>query len=70
MPGGPRPGTCGAGSSSRRCGRTRVTHTYDWTGLTDERRIPTARATTAEKLTASLDRLAALAENEATSAPR
>ncbi len=51
-------------------GRTRVTHTYDWTGLTDERRIPTARATTAEKLTASLDRLAALAEDEATSAPR
>jgi uncharacterized protein YndB with AHSA1/START domain len=42
--------------------RTRVTHTYDWTRLTDESRIPLARATTADKLQASLDRLAALAE--------
>jgi uncharacterized protein YndB with AHSA1/START domain len=42
--------------------RTRVTHTYDWTQLTDEQRIPRARATTADKLQASLDRLAALAE--------
>jgi uncharacterized protein YndB with AHSA1/START domain len=42
--------------------RTRVTHTYDWTGLTDEKRLPRARATTADKLRASLDRLAALAE--------
>jgi uncharacterized protein YndB with AHSA1/START domain len=42
--------------------RTRVTHTYDWTELTDEARIPRARATTAEKLQASLDRLGALAE--------
>lgn len=42
--------------------RTLVTHTYDWTALTDEGRMPTARATTAEKLRASLDRLAALAE--------
>jgi uncharacterized protein YndB with AHSA1/START domain len=42
--------------------RTRVTHTYDWTGLTDEKRLPRARATTAGKLRASLDRLAALAE--------
>jgi uncharacterized protein YndB with AHSA1/START domain len=41
---------------------TRVTHTYDWTQLTDESRIPRARATTADKLQASLDRLAALAE--------
>jgi uncharacterized protein YndB with AHSA1/START domain len=44
--------------------RTRVTHTYDWTELTDEQRFPRARATTAEKLQASLDRLAALAESE------
>jgi uncharacterized protein YndB with AHSA1/START domain len=44
--------------------RTRVTHTYDWTELTDEQRFPRARATTAEKLQASLDRLAALAEGE------
>lgn len=42
-------------------GRTRVTHTYDWSGLTDERRMAKARATTAETLAASLDRLAALA---------
>jgi uncharacterized protein YndB with AHSA1/START domain len=42
--------------------RTRVTHTYDWTELTDEKRFPRARATTAGKLRASLDRLAALAE--------
>jgi uncharacterized protein YndB with AHSA1/START domain len=41
---------------------TRVTHTYDWTNLTDEQRIPRAQATTADRLKASLDRLAALAE--------
>jgi uncharacterized protein YndB with AHSA1/START domain len=41
---------------------TRVTHTYDWTQLTDETRWPRARATTAAKLQASLARLAALAE--------
>jgi uncharacterized protein YndB with AHSA1/START domain len=41
---------------------TRVTHTYDWTRLTDEKRLVRARATTAEKLQASVDRLAALAE--------
>ena len=43
-------------------GRTRVTHTYDWTQLTDERRLPRARATTPDRLTASLDRLAEVAE--------
>jgi uncharacterized protein YndB with AHSA1/START domain len=42
--------------------RTRVTCTYDWTRLTDETRLPRARATTPDKLRASLDRLAALAE--------
>jgi uncharacterized protein YndB with AHSA1/START domain len=41
---------------------TRVTHTYDWTRLTDEKRFPRARATTADRLRASLDRLAALVE--------
>jgi uncharacterized protein YndB with AHSA1/START domain len=41
---------------------TRVTHTYDWSRLTDESRTRRARATTAEKLQASVDRLAALAE--------
>ncbi|MCS6711655.1 SRPBCC family protein [Brachybacterium sp. EF45031] len=39
-------------------GLTRVTHTYDWTALTDEKRMAKARATTAENLRASLDRLA------------
>ena len=42
--------------------RTRVRHTYDWSRLTDESRFPRARATTADTLRASLDRLAALAE--------
>ena len=42
--------------------RTLVTHTYDWTDLTDRNRLPRARATTPEKLRASLDRLAALVE--------
>ena len=43
--------------------RTLVTHTYDWSGLTDETRLPRARATTADKLLASIERLAALAES-------
>lgn len=43
-------------------GRTRVTHTYDWTNLTDPNRLGRARRTTSERLMASLDRLAALAE--------
>ena len=43
--------------------RTRVTHTYDWTRLTDSNRLPRARATTAERLAASIDRLAALVES-------
>lgn len=41
---------------------TRVTHTYDWSQLTDKNRIPRARRTTAERLRASLDRLADIAE--------
>jgi uncharacterized protein YndB with AHSA1/START domain len=41
---------------------TLATCTYDWTLLTDSKRLPRARATTADKLLASLDRLAALAE--------
>ncbi|QIS21441.1 SRPBCC family protein [Nocardia terpenica] len=41
---------------------TRVSHTYDWTRLTDEKRQIRARATTADKLRASLDRLAEIAE--------
>jgi len=42
--------------------RTRVTCTYDWTRLTDPGRLPRARATTSERLRASLDLLAARAE--------
>jgi uncharacterized protein YndB with AHSA1/START domain len=44
-------------------GHTRVTHTYDWSRLTDTKRLTRARATTATKLRASLDRLAELAES-------
>ena len=42
--------------------RTLVVHTYDWTLLTDSHRIRRAKVTTADRLRASLDRLAALAE--------
>jgi hypothetical protein len=44
--------------------RTLVTHTYDWTDLTDEWRVPRARATTAGKLKTSLDRFALVAEGD------
>ncbi len=47
--------------------QSRVTHTYDWTGLADENRYPRARATTSERLAASIDRLADLLENGASS---
>ena len=50
--------------------RTRVTHTYDWTRLTDRSRFPRARATTVERLAASLDRLAAIAEDAGTNPGR
>ena len=43
--------------------RTRVIHTYDWTDLRDEQRYERARSTTAERLLASVDRLAGLAED-------
>lgn len=44
-------------------GYARVTHTYDWSRLDDEMRMARARSTTAAMLSASLDRLAELAEN-------
>ena len=44
--------------------RTRVRHTYDWTHLTDEKRQVRARATGEPQLTASLTRLASLAEGD------
>jgi uncharacterized protein YndB with AHSA1/START domain len=50
-------------------GTTRVTHTYDWTQLTDAHRLTRARATTADRLSASLDRLAALAETAPAGTP-
>jgi uncharacterized protein YndB with AHSA1/START domain len=43
---------------------TTVTHTYDWSTLTDKNRLSRARATTADKLAASIDRLAQLAEGD------
>ncbi|ANS79416.1 hypothetical protein SGUI_2020 [Serinicoccus hydrothermalis] len=42
-------------------GRSRVTHVYDWSELTDESRLARARGTTAEHLRASLDRLSEVA---------
>ena len=42
--------------------RTLVTHTYDWSQLTDEKRLPRARDTTEDRLQASIEKLAALAE--------
>ena len=42
--------------------RTLVTHTYDWSRLTDENRLPIARNMTADKLQASVEKLAELAE--------
>jgi uncharacterized protein YndB with AHSA1/START domain len=43
-------------------GCSRVTHTYDWTNLTEEKRLVRAKATTADNLAASIERLAALGE--------
>jgi uncharacterized protein YndB with AHSA1/START domain len=40
--------------------RMLIRHTYDWTELTDPQRLERARATTAERLRASVDRLATL----------
>jgi uncharacterized protein YndB with AHSA1/START domain len=41
---------------------TNVTHTYDWTLLTDKMRLEKARATTPEMLRESMDKLAMLAQ--------
>ena len=41
---------------------TNVTHTYDWTALTDRTRLERARSTTAEMLRESMDKLAVLAQ--------
>ena len=44
-------------------GGSRVTHTYDWTELTDESRMERARATGEAQLQASVDRLAKVVES-------
>jgi hypothetical protein len=44
---------------------TRVTHTYDWSRLTDAKRMERARTTTTDRLQASVDRLAEIAERAA-----
>lgn len=50
-------------------GTTLVTHTYDWSGVTDEARWPRHRQTTSAHLLASIDRLAALAERSGLAPP-
>jgi uncharacterized protein YndB with AHSA1/START domain len=42
---------------------TNVTHTYDWTALTDSARIAKAQSTTVDMLRESMDRLAVLAQS-------
>ena len=41
---------------------SRVTHTYDWTNLTEEKRLKRAQGITADSLAASIERLATLSE--------
>ncbi len=55
-------GPAGESAATGELVRSKVTHTYDWTNLTEEKRLVRARATTADKLAASIDRLAALSE--------
>jgi hypothetical protein len=45
--------------------RTLVRHTYDWSELTDPDRFARAEATTADKLRASVDRLASAVTRKA-----
>jgi hypothetical protein len=42
---------------------SKITHTYDWSQLTDESRFERARSTTSDRLRPSLDRLAKVAES-------
>ena len=39
-----------------------MTHTYDWTALTDSTRLAKARSTTRDMLRESMDRLSVLAQ--------
>ena len=50
-------------------GSTLVTHTYDWTQLTDENRFRRARATLPDNLMASLDGLADAVQQDAMGLP-
>lgn len=52
-------------------GGSLVVHTYDWTELEDESRYKRARATTSDRLAASIERLAGLVEvpKDATDGP-
>ncbi|GGA60074.1 hypothetical protein GCM10011490_07780 [Pseudoclavibacter endophyticus] len=61
-PGAARPGHLWRWELEPHRDGTRVTHTYDWSRLNDPAREVRARATTAEHLEASLERLAELAE--------
>lgn len=45
---------------------TSVTHTYDWTALTDSTRMERARSTTSDMLRESIDKLAVLAQTPGT----
>lgn len=60
--GQPRPGHLWRWEFAPAEGGTLVTHTYDWTALTDEKRMAKARSTKESNLQASVDRLAAMAE--------
>jgi uncharacterized protein YndB with AHSA1/START domain len=55
-------GPAGESGATGELVRSRVTHTYDWTNLTEEKRLVRAKATTADNLAASIERLAALSE--------
>jgi uncharacterized protein YndB with AHSA1/START domain len=55
-------GPAGESGATGELVRSRVTHTYDWTNLTEEKRLVRAKATTADNLAASIERLAALCE--------
>jgi uncharacterized protein YndB with AHSA1/START domain len=63
-PGGTPPGHLWRWQLEPEGDATRVVHTYDWTELADPKRLERARATTADKLQASVDRLAGLVEGD------
>ena len=60
--GGPQPGHLWRWEVEPQSDGCLVTHTYDWSELTDESRFKRAESTSVAALAASLDRLAARAE--------